>query len=118
MQLVPEEVGAGGAAVPIIHCKEGASGPVLDLFEFRFDNIENDGHPVLIVVPDNALVRVGRVAADHSVLFAGEFGRMVRLHESFDLLLLHFHVLLLLLDCHDEATVSSQLVLALRLLHA
>ena len=43
---------------------------------------------------------------------------MIARDEAVDLLLLHFHVLLLLLHGHDEAAVGRQLVLALGLLQA
>ena len=42
---------------------------------------------------------------------------MVWLNESFDLLLFHLHVFLLLLDCHDESTIRSQLILTFWCLH-
>ena len=55
---------------------------------------------------------IGGVATHDSILLARELGRVVRLDESFNLLLLHFDVFLLLLNRHDEAAVSDQLALA------
>lgn len=43
---------------------------------------------------------------------------MVAGNEAINLLLLHLHVLLLLLDCHDEAAVCRQLILTFGLLQA
>jgi len=118
MQLVSQEVSASRAAMTIIDGEEGAPGPVLDLLELRLDDIQDDGHTVLVVVPDDALVRVGGVAADHAILLAGKLGWVIGLDKALDLLLLHLHVLLLLLHGHDEASVRRELVLGLRLLHS
>ena len=101
----------------VINCKERAPGPVLNLLKLWLDDIQNNGDPVFVVVPDDALVGVGRVATDNSVLFASKLCRVVRLDEALDLLLLHLHVLLLLLNGHYETPVRCQLVLALGLLH-
>ena len=117
MQLVPEEVSACSSSMAVINSEEGAPWPLIDLFEFRLDDVQDDRNSILIVIPDDSLMCVGRVAADDPVLLASELGRMIRLNIPLDLLLLHLHVFLLLLDSHDEATVSDQLVLALRLLH-
>jgi hypothetical protein len=106
MQLITEEVGTGGAAMTVVNGEETAPGPVLHLLKLGLDYVENDGDAILVVVTDNTLMSVRRVATDDTVLLAGKLGRMIRLHKPFDLLLLHLHVLLLLLDCHDEATVS------------
>jgi len=56
-------------------------------------------------------VRICAITADYSVLFASEFGWMVRIDKPIDLLMLHFDILLLLLCCHDEASVRHQLIL-------
>lgn len=90
----------------IVNCKETTPGPVLHLLKLRLNYVKNDGDAILIVVTDNALMCICRVAADDAVLLASKLGRMIRLDKPFDLLLFHFHVLLLLLDSHNEATVS------------
>lgn len=102
----------------IVDSEEGAARPVVDLLEFGFNNVQDNGHSIFIVVPNNALVSISRIATHHAILLAGKLGRVVGLNESLDLLLLHLHVLLLLLHSHDEATVGRQLILALGLLHA
>jgi len=106
MQLITEKVGASGATMAIVYGEETAPGPVLHLLKLRLNYIENDGDAVLVIVTNYTLMRIRRVAADNAVLLACKLGWMVRLHKPFDLLLLHFHVLLLLLDGHDEATVG------------
>jgi hypothetical protein len=60
---------------------------------------------------------VSRVRRDHTILFAGEFSWVIRRNESFNLLLLHLHIFLLLLNSHNETPVSSQLCLRFRLSH-
>lgn len=87
------------------------------MFELWFDYVEYDTNSVLIVVPHNSLVSVGRIAADDSIFLAGKLGGVVAVDIPLNLLLLHLHVLLLLLHCHDEASVRDQLVLRLRLVH-
>ena len=99
----------------IINCKEAASGPILNLLEFGSNYIKNNGYSVLIVVPYNALMSIGRVGRDHSILLAGELGRVIRSNESVNLLLFHLHVLLLLLNSHNESSVSCQSILRFRL---
>ena len=81
------------------------------MLELGFDNVENDADSVLIVVPDDALVSVGCIAADHSILLAGKLGRVVAGNIPIDLLLLHLHILLLLLNRHYESSVSYQVIL-------
>jgi len=94
----------------IINRKERASRPLLHLLKLRFNNIKYNRDPILIVIPDNALMGISTVTIHHSILLAGEFGRMIGVCESLDLLLLHLHVLLLLLGCHDEPTVGNQVL--------
>jgi len=118
VQLISKVVSAGSSSVAVVDCEERAPRPLVDLFELWLDDVKNDADSILVIVPNDALVSVGRVAAHHSILFAGKFGRMVRVDESVNLLLLHFHVLLLLLCCHYKATVGHQLVLRFRLVHA
>ena len=115
VQLVSKEVGTSSSSVAIVNGEERASRPLFDLLELRLDDVENDGHPVFIVVPDDSLVCVSGIATDNSVLLASELGRVVGLDVPVDLLLLHLHVFLLLLYGHDKPSVLCQLILALRL---
>ena len=56
---------------------------------------------------------VGRVAADNTILLASELSWMVAINETINLFLFHLHILLLLLNSHDEATICGQLILTL-----
>ena len=94
----------------IIYRKEGASWPLIHVLEFRFDDVEDNRDSILIIVSDNALVCICAVAADDSILLASKLGWMVRGDVTFNLLLLHLNVLLLLLVSHDEPTVRHQRV--------
>ena len=102
----------------VVDGEEGASRPLVDLLELGPDDVEDNAHAILIIITNNTLMRVCRVAADNAVLLACKLGRMVAGNVSINLLLLHLHVLLLLLHRHDEAAVRRQLVLTLGLLQA
>lgn len=68
MQVVSQEVSAGVAAVPIEDSEEAALGPVLDIFlGRRLHDVQDDADPVLVVVSDNALIRVRGVSHYESV---------------------------------------------------
>ena len=97
--------------MPIVYSKERAPRPFIDLLELWLDNVENYGNSILIIVPDDALMSVSCIRGDHSILLAGKLGWVIRVNEPVDLLVFHLHVLLLLLDSHDETSVSDQLVL-------
>ena len=100
----------------VIHREERASWPFFNLLELGLDYIQNDRNSVFVIIPDDSLMGVGRIAAHHSILFAGKLGRVVRGHVPVDLVLFHFHVLLLLLHGHDETSVGHQLIVTFRLL--
>ena len=110
VQLVPEEISTSSTTMTIINSKEGASWPFINLLEFRFDNIQDNRNSIFIIVPYNTLMSICCIAADDSVLLACELGWMIRIDKSVNLLLFHLHVLLLLLDGHDEASISNELV--------
>lgn len=111
MKLVSKIVSTCGSSVTIIHCEKGASWPFVDLLELWFDDVQDDAYSVLVVVTDDALMSISRIATHHSILLASKLGWMIWGNKSVDLLLFHFHVFLLLLVGHDEATVSNQLIL-------
>ena len=72
-----------------------------------FDNIQNDRNSVFIVVSDNTLMRIGSVTTYNSILLAGKLGWMIRINVAINLLLLHLHVFLLLLYCHDKTSICD-----------
>jgi hypothetical protein len=47
------------------------------------------------------------VTTHHAIFLASELCRVVAVDVPLDLLLLHFHILLLLLHGHNEPTVSN-----------
>ena len=118
VELVPQEIRARSPSMAIVYREEGAPGPLFHLLELRLDDVQNNGHSVFIIVPDDTLMRVGSVATDDSVLLASELGWVVGLDEPIDLLFLHPHVVLLLLEGHNKPSVFYQLSLALRLAEA
>lgn len=117
MELVPQEVGASCAPVSIVYSKEAAPRPLIDLLELRLDNIENDADSILIIIPDNSLMRIGGIAAHHAILLTCELRGVVAIDIPLDLLLLHLYVLLLLLNGHDEPSICNQLILTFALIH-
>jgi hypothetical protein len=117
MQLIPEKVCTCSTSMTIIDGKEAASGPLIDLLELWLYNIEDYANSIFIIVPDNSLMRIGGVTTDDTVLFAGEFGGVITLFVSFNLLLLHFNVFLLLLHRHDEPSIGYELILTFALNH-
>jgi len=113
VQLVPEEISTSSTTMTIINSKEGASWPFVNLLEFRFDNIQDNRNSIFIIVPYNTLMSICCIAADDSILLACKLGWMIWIDKSVNLLLFHLHVLLLLLDGHDEASISNELVCTL-----
>ena len=102
----------------IVNCEETAPRPVFHLFKLRFDDVEDDGYAILVIITNDTLMRICWVAADNTILLTSKLGRMIWLYKPFDLLLLHLHILLLLLNCHDETTIGRQLILTFWLLHS
>ena len=64
MKIVFEIVSAGAASMAIIDGEEATLRPRGRVLRFRPGHVENDRHPILVVVPLNSLMRVGRVAGD------------------------------------------------------
>ena len=65
MQVVSQEIGASVATMSIEDSEKAALWPVLDiLLGLWLHDVEHDADPVFVVVPDDALVRVGCIADD------------------------------------------------------
>ena len=106
VKLISQKVCTSSTSMAIVNCEERASGPFVYLFELRLNNIKNNRNPIFIIIPNNTLMGISCIGAHHPIFFTGEFGWVVWLDVTIYLLLLHFYVFLLLLDCHDEATIS------------
>ena len=61
MQLVSQEISTGTSTMAIVNGKEGAARPILDLFEFWANDVQNNTDPVLIIISNDTLMRIGRV---------------------------------------------------------
>lgn len=81
MQLVPQIVSTSSPPVPVVHPKKAAPWPIGGLFELGLNDVQYNGDPILVVVADNALVRVCCIGSNHSIAFRGEFGWLVGLYE-------------------------------------
>ena len=117
MELIPEKVSACRTTMAIVDREEAASGPLVDLLELWLNDIEYYTNSILIVVSNNALMRICRIATDHTIFLTGELCRVITANIPFNLLLLHFHIFLLLLDCHDKPSIGNQLLLTFALIH-
>lgn len=68
MQVVSEEVGAGVATVAVKDPEEAAFGPFFDvLLDRRLHDVQDDTDAVLVVVANDALVGVSRIAHDETI---------------------------------------------------
>lgn len=105
MKLISEEISTCRSSMAIINSKKRTSGPVINLFEFGFNNIKNNRDSVLIIISNNTLMSICWVTANNSILFACKFSRVIRCNISIDLLLLHLHIFLLLLYRHNESSI-------------
>ena len=70
MQVVSEVVSAGSSPVTIKHSEEANLRPldVQVLLALGFQDVQDDGHPILVIVTNNALVRVGGIGFDRTTL--------------------------------------------------
>ena len=113
MQLVSQEISTLCSTMPIIDCKERASRPVINLFEFRFDYIEDNRNTVFIVVSYHSLMSVGSISHNYAVFLWGKLCRVVILSELHNLFLLHFTVFLSLSHSHFHSTIHYNTILVL-----
>lgn len=84
VQLIPEIVRTCRPTMPIIDSEEGATWPVRGVLELGFDNIQDDGDTVLIIVPDNPLMSVRCIRGYHTVTLTGILCRLVGLYKLDD----------------------------------
>lgn len=62
MELIPQIISTIGAPMPIEDPKIGRLLPIQAVL--RFGNIQYDGYPILIVLPDGPLVGTCRITLD------------------------------------------------------
>ena len=88
VQVVAEKVSTDMSSMAVINAEEGALGPLgtTVLLRFGFHYIQNDGNSVLIVVPYNALVRIGTVGGNNTVSLGAELSGLVVRHQLFDVI--------------------------------
>ena len=116
MKLISKIISTSSSTMAIIDREEGAPWPFFDLFKLWFNDIQNDWNSIFIVISDNSLMGIGWITTDNTILFAGELCWMIWGDISIDLVLFHFHVLLLLLHGHNETSIGYQLIMTFRLL--
>ncbi len=81
VELVAQVVCTGRTPVAVVDSEEGAAGPELGLFKFRLDYVQNDRYTVLVVVPDDTLMRVSCIRGYNSISLARIFGGLIALSE-------------------------------------
>ena len=113
MQLISQKISTSSTTMTIINSEETTSWPFCNLLKLGFYNIKNNWNPILIIIPYNALMRISSIATNNPILLASKLSRMITSQKAINLLLVHFHVLLLLLNCHNKPPVSSKLALRL-----
>lgn len=113
MKLISQEISASSTTMPIINSKETASWPFCNLLKLRFNNIKDNWNPIFIIIPDNPLMRICSITTNNPIFFASKFSRVITSQKPINLFLFHLHILLLLLNGHNKASVSSKLSLAL-----
>jgi hypothetical protein len=106
VKLISQEICTSLTTVAIVYCKKWAARPVVNSFELRFYNVQNDRHSVLIVVPNHSLVGVCGVSDHYAILLTCVLGCIVVLLKSSNLVILHLLVLFRLFICHLHASVD------------
>ncbi len=71
MQVISQEVSTSSTTMSIENSKEGALGPLLTLSWMRLQDVENDAHPVLIVISNDTLVCVCSIRSNNAILLVG-----------------------------------------------
>ena len=110
MKLISEVVGTCSSSMAVVDCEERASWPLIYILKLWLDDIQDNGNSIFIVVSDDSLVSVCTITAHDSIFLTSKLGWVVRGDVPFDLLMLHFDVLLLLLVGHNEATICHKRV--------
>lgn len=73
MKIVSQEIRAFTSTMTIIHSEIATTGPIGLRFGVTLIDVNNDAHPIFVVVPDQSLVRDGCIIANDSILDGGEF---------------------------------------------
>ena len=115
MQLISQEISTRRSTMTIINSKETTSRPLCNLLKLGFNNIKNNRNPIFIIIPHNTLMRIRSITTDNPIFLASKLSRMITSQKPINLLLLHLHILLLLLNRHNKPPISSKLSLALGL---
>jgi len=71
VQLVPQELSALLATMPVVYAKEAAFWPVFIFSVVWLCDIKDDGDPILIIVPDQTLICDGRISPNNAIALDG-----------------------------------------------
>ena len=96
----------------IVDRKEGASGPEIYLLELWLDYVQNNRDAIFVIIPHHALMRIGCISDDNTILLRCILRWVIVLSEFDDLLLFHLHIFFSLADSHFHATILNNVVWA------
>jgi hypothetical protein len=113
MQLVSQKVCTPWTTMPIVHCKERTSWPVVTHLVLRLDNVQDDTDSILVVVPDHALMSVSCIGDHDTVLLRGKLGCMIRINKLHYLLFFHSHILGVLSSSDIHSSVLNDIIFGL-----
>ena len=97
----------------VINGEKGTSRPLFNFLEFRLNDVENDAHPVFVVITYHALMCVCCISDDDPVLFRGKLGRIVLLFKLLNLFSFKLHVLTTLVESHFHSSVVHNMSVAI-----
>lgn len=64
VKMIFQEICAHTSAMAVINSEEGALGPSRRIFLFRPRHVQNDRHPIFIIIPLDPLMSVCRITSD------------------------------------------------------
>jgi hypothetical protein len=67
MEVVSEKISASGSSMTIIDPKETALGPIFILSLLGLQDVQDNGDPILVIVPHEPLVSVCCIRSDHPI---------------------------------------------------
>lgn len=96
MHILFEEIGALISTVPVEDSKVAAAGP--SALEIGFGDVHDDGHPVFVIIFDQAVKGIDCVPLDCSIAALDEFDGLYARDRPLSLLLVLIHLFLTIIS--------------------
>ena len=77
MQVIPQKFSARTSTVTVVYAEEGALRPRLGLAVLRLNYIQNYTNSVLVIVPNQALIRICGICSNDSVSLKTTFSSLM-----------------------------------------